>query len=467
MSIIENKLWSGERIRAIIHFDGASDYIVETAGQQNSTELNNFIHKASFSLTEGNNKVNPLGIAVSNSLTLQIYDTNDYLSPSNQQSPYFGKTVNGVQIDMFITYDNLNWEAYGTFYVTSWTGSYSDGTHNLTTITAEDKLNTLGSLDLPDIPVYANILVDEMIHNVLNALNISDSEYTIDPSLDQTLLYGIANGSKVRDFLNNICQLLFARVIIDRNNIIRFIPALSVSSLSSNSIELTGEYTGALSNKTNHNIDYNQVKVKYLEAGEIQRKIIFTDTSHTLQVGTNNINDITFNSKALSVEQIKLTFNQSENTVTTETGLLVPYVDKIHYIAYQQGISLNINVLNTPIKNANIQGIGLVTSTTQKEAIEQITNSSIIGGSTFEFDTKQMLTQTEAKSLASSLASYLQLISRNIQMSSTALTPKLYIGDQLSINNTNTLYDGTYKIIQQNIEFGENYNHNLALIKIS
>ena len=57
-------------------------------------------------------------------------------------------------------------------------------------------------------------------------------------------------------------------------------------------------------------------------------------------------------------------------------------------------------------------------------------------------------------------------ISRNVIMNGTALTPKLYVGDKVIIENTDTMYDGTYKIVALNIEFGEDYSLSSTFIRL-
>ena len=51
-------------------------------------------------------------------------------------------------------------------------------------------------------------------------------------------------------------------------------------------------------------------------------------------------------------------------------------------------------------------------------------------------------------------------------MNGTALTPRLYVGDKVTIENTDTMYDGTYKIVALNIEFGEDYSLSSTFIRL-
>ena len=454
MATLNNKNWRGEPLKATIYFSDSLTYTVYN--KKSYSDSPNFIESLSLRLTEGNNKVNPLGISSSNSITLKIFDMQDNLSPANKNSPYAGKMVNGIKINLEISYDGVTWDPYGQYYSTSWSGTFSDGYNGLVSINADDKLNTIGNLELPELPAYSNVKIRDLIAYVMEGLNISTSEYSIDPSLDDSLTYGIVAGSKVRDFLNNVCQLMFARVIIDREGIIRFIPALNTYS-NSNELTISREYTGSLSNKINSNINYNKVAVKYLEAGDTSTEQLFNDSNHILSEGANKITDISFKFRALSIEQVTVLYEPNETN---------SYIDKISYRGYQNGIELDIDVSNGPINNCQIIGYGTIVSTYTKEITAPVDDTAVIGGSTFTFDTKQMLTKAEASQLLNKLQEYMTKIGRNIIISGSALTPRLYIGDKLNIENTNTLYDGSYKVIDVDITYSENYELSATLIRL-
>lgn len=455
MDVIEKIQWNGEPIKAIIKFSSADEYIVFSNVIYDNS--GNYIKSINFNFNEGNSNVNPLGICTSNSISMQIYDTGDNLSPTNINSKYYGKIVNGVEIDLFISYDGVNWDPYGVYFATSWSGGFSGGSHDLVYVSADDKLNTIGNYDLPELPAYGNVQAGDLIGNIMNGIGISTDKYTIDPSINKEMPFGLTPGNKVRDAFNNICQLLFARVIIDHQGIIRFVPALGVYT-TGNEITIDSGAIGSLSNKNNNNINYNKLKLRYLEAGDISRKTIFNDSTRTLEDGTNVITDINFQHRALSIEQVKILHNQ------TDKGA---YINSVNYKGYQNGIQINIDVVNGPISDCQIIGEGLAVSTTDRYITVDIDNSTIIGGSTFEFDTKQMMSKSYANNLAINIKEYISTISRNVIISNTVITPRVCIGDKLTIQNTGTMYDGEYKIIELSIEMGENYNLDATLIRLN
>lgn len=448
------KTWKGENIKAVIKLSDKVEYIVYTNKENNNS--NNFIKELKFENSEGNNSVNPLGVAVSNSITLQVYDEDDALSPMNTSSKYYGLTVNGVEIDLFIEYEEGVWSPYGIYFTTYWGGSYSDGGHGLVNISADDKLNTLGALDLPDVPAFAGVEAGNLIAYVMYGLGLSDSQFKIDPSINTTLEYGIVQGTKVRDFLNNICQILMARVIVDREGVIKFVPALGVY-VDGNSLEITSEESGALVNKNNNNINYSKVRVKYLEAGETSFETLFSDSSHVLNEGLNVITDINVRFRALSYDNVNVLFNSTEQGAN---------INSISWRGYQNGIQLNVNVTGGAISECRITGEGTAVSTVDRYIEKSIENSTSFGGTTFLFDTQQMMSKSKAEALGEQLKIYIKTVQRNVIMSGCALTPKLNIGDKLIIKDTGTLYDGTYKVVGQSLTFGEDYNMDLTLIRL-
>lgn len=448
---IEDTLWRGEYIKAVIFFSDDDVYEVE-----NNNENSNFIKSLNISLSEGNNSVNPLGINSSSGIDIEIYDNDDYLSPGNVQSPYYGRTVNGVRIELYISYDGTTWDSFGVYFATSWSGTYSEGWHGLVSISAEDILNTLGNYDLPELPAYGGISSKALIRNIMNKLGFSSDEYVIDSSIDKQLMYGITPGNKVRDFINNICQLIFARVIIDRAGRICFVPALSVYE-NYNELDVTAEFTGSFLNKNNSNINYNKISVKYLEGGESDRGIIFKDSTHSLVSGENIIKDINFMHRALSIEQVLVKYDE------TSTGADILSLD---YRGYQNGIQLYIDV-SADIPVCEIIGEGIVISTTDRYSEVAIDNASVIGGTTFTLDTKQMMSKSEAAELASGLKTYISTVNRNIIMKGTALTPRLYVGDKINITESGTMYDGVYKVVALNISIAEDYSLDATLIRLS
>ena len=75
MAVINDIYWNGEPIKAVIRFNKVNHTVDNYTVYMSPTETSDrFISGISFSLREGNNNVNPLGIGTSNSTTLKIFD---------------------------------------------------------------------------------------------------------------------------------------------------------------------------------------------------------------------------------------------------------------------------------------------------------------------------------------------------------------------------------------------------------
>lgn len=440
-------LYNNEQLRATIKFP-SGDYVA--LSDKPSTELDKLLLSAEFSLRDGNAAVNPVGTMMSNSASLVIYDADDNLSPGNTSSPYYGEMVNGVKVLLEIKGSSGDWEPYGTWYTTGWSGAYYDGGADAVRISLEDRLNTLGQLPLPKVAAYKNIAVDALIVNVLTAAGIDEEEIYIDPALNQVVSYGISKGDKLRDFINSICQMVFARVCVDRNDIICFYPALSTLP-TGNAWTLTPDELGSLYNKNEAAINYGSVKLSYYEPDSVAKDVLF-EKVFDLQAGTNSITDITPSGKVISIEQVDVTAKD-----TTVQGLQVN--------AFQDYISLSITVSDAS-EEVSITGIGYMLGDKLSYVTTTIPNASATGAGVLPFDTYQVLTQAQATALAQQVATFVQSVSRSFGVSGTPLTPVIYPGDKIIIEDTGTHYDGEYKVTEATIRFSEGYGVDVSFIRI-
>lgn len=440
-------LYGNEELRATIKFPSGDCVALS---DKPSTDINRLLLSAEFSLRDGNTSVNPVGTMMSNSASLVIYDENDDLSPGNTSSPYYGEMVNGVKVLLEIKGDDGTWKPYGTWYTTGWSGAYYNGGADAVRISLEDRLNTLGQLPLPKVAAYKNIQVDALITNVMTAAGVDEDDIYIDPALNQVVSYGIAQGNKLRDFINSVCQMAFARVCVDRSNVICFYPALSVLA-TGNAWTLTPDELGSLYNKNESAINYNTVQLSYYEPDSLVNAVLF-DKVFSLEAGTNTVTDITPAGKVVSIEQVDVTASD-----TTVQGLQVN--------AFQDYVSLTITVTEAS-DEVSVTGIGYTLGGKPSYVTAIIPNSALSGAGVLPFNTQQILTQAQANALAQQVATFVQVVSRSYGVSGTPLTPFIYPGDEIVIEDTNTHYDGTYKVTEATIRFSEGYGVDVSFIRI-
>ena len=448
--VITNKYWNSENIKAVIKFDEVTEYEVYMDSNED-----NFITKLDVTLNEGNSKVNPLGIMTSNSINICIYDADDNLSPSNEDSIYRDKIMNGIEIDLYISFDGLTWESYGKWYTTSWSGSFNKGGHDIVSITAEDRLNTLGNMELPLVEASANVPIGDLITNVLRAVGLDDGEFYIDSRIDTSMTYGVTVGTKVREFLNNVCQMMFIKVIVDRAGIICFVPATDLYN-DSNEITIYGEDTGSLQNKNVSNIDYSKVRVKYISETNKEYKKILDNQEVKIRNGYNEVS-LKFEDKVLSIEELQILTTSPNNTCEPT---------QVEYQGYQDGVNLSCNNNGEDATTTEIIAFGYIAAGDENYTEEVIEGISVAGGPTFEFDSQQIMSSADADLLCANIVQYIEMNSKNVVMSGTAITPKLYLEDKVTLSDTGTFYDGVYKVIELNLRFGDDYNMDMTLVRL-
>lgn len=453
MSIITPALWQGQDLKFTLYIDDENTYEATTIGDTS----NKFIHSISFNKSEGNTSVNPLGIASSDRVNISVFDPEDLLSPANTSGPYVDKLTTGLKIEVNISDDmGETWKPFGVFYTTSFSGNYSDGVHNLVTISGEDRLNTFGNTIVPELPVYANVSIQKIIESLYEALGYTTAEYYIDPLINTEYLWGILPGTKVRDFINSACQRMFARVLIDTNGVMRWLPALTLGT-NYNQITVNPNMIGNLKNNTANNINYSRINVKYVIYGQETEATIYSNNNISLKVGENTIDNITFNNVVVAVTRLLVNYK-------SELGL--GSITNVSYVAFGNGMIINIETEGESVYGVSITAEGIVMSTLSKIASLEVDSGGRVGLTEFTYENKFPMTEAEANQLCQDLWNYIKTLRNRITISNTALSPYISIGDKVTVEGTGTLYDGVYKVINIDLKFAETYSSSLTLLRL-
>lgn len=455
MAVLSDKLWTGECIQMKLHIDENTVYVASSIQDE---ETGIFIQSASFSKSDGNTNVNPLGIASSDSVNLSIFDPSDNLSPANTNSPYYGKLASGLKMEMFISKDRgQTWSPFGVYYTNNFSGSYSEGYHNLVSISAADRLNILGNELIPELNVYANVTLLELLETLFDALGYSKDEYYIDPKVDLSEVWGVLPGTKVRDFINSVCQRTFSRVIINAQGVIEFVPALDLAT-NYNELVLEPEDVGELKNASSDNINYSKVNVKYDVYGTVAEVTAYSNDSVSLAIGHNIIDDITFANTVVCIKNVYIRYRSELNLAK---------IENVEYVAFGDGMILELDVLNANVFEVSIQVEAVVKTTIEKTATVSLNTNGRLGLTEYTLDVDNQMTDEAAQKLCNDIVEYLKRLENKISISGTVLTPDISIGDQITLQNTGTLYDGVYKVTSLQIEFSESYSLNAELIRLN
>lgn len=451
---------------------GLEDYTVYLRCDE--TSLIKKIQSLDFNMSDGNNSVNMLGIAISNTARLSIFDLYGTLDPDNSNSDYNGVLLEGIKVLLYIA-DSIDstktegtdeywiWKDYGIWYTTAFEAELSDGGFNPVSVTLQDEINVLGNKEIDfdtDIDEFVNGTIGsssivELMETVFKAIGLTEDDYVIDDSFSSASVnYGVINGTLFRDFLNNVCQLLMARAIVKHDGKLYIEPALEASGTETWVID--GQNT--LKSTLAPNAIYESVIVKYYNVSDCQVESLIKTKKDIGNGGT--IFSLEFYKTAMNIESVNIYFNNTERTL----GNLVD----IAWRGWQNGINI-YTASGSALPDATVEIFGLTAKKEPRNSAKAIINSDVVTSSSkvFYFDSKQILTDAQANALAVSIASYMKSMMYKKQMSGTVYTPMMQIGDKVTVQNCGDTYDGDYRLVGLDISISDGYVSNLTLLKIA
>lgn len=438
------------RNRVVITFDDNTSYEVDDYTFNPNKTIISLNTSEAESVTSGN----PIGIMTSNSIHISIIDTSGNLNISKKSGLYYNKIRNGVKIELYTKHDGVE-SLYGTYYTTEWSTPFSGGSDEPTNITGKDKLNYIGNKEIPKLPIYSGIPIGTLIKQVFNGVDISDDEYFIDPSLNIDTIFGITVGSRLRDFLNQVAQALVARVVLGRDGVIKIVPALRTYG---DQYRISDKYTEQVKSSHNSSLIYNKIRVNYKKPGTSDFDIIASINGVKVTGGNNEIKNIVFDRKAVSIDQVEFVHSNSGNDIGD-------IIDNIYWVAYQNGIDLSFdNVLSSEVDNVNINIYGCILNEIDSSEEVDIPNSDTNLCNVLEVQNSIIQDAQGAKDLANSLSDYI-IKMNNIWELSTQLNPFATTGDRVIIDSTYSDYTGNYKIISCRTNFSSvNYSKDIVVV---
>lgn len=447
-------LQSNEEYRISLHFDDISrPYVITTRDSEDRAVMSITTHDSE-ALLAGN----PIGVIASNSIGLAIFDIEGNLNINNSSSPYFGKMRNGVQIEVEITSDGRSYEPFGKYYVDSWTVDLSDTSGRVANISGRDKLQYIGNEEIPKLPAYSGVRIDELVRMVFSDLKAENGDQIVDAgkieidnSLNLSLPFGITPGSRVRDFLNTVAQALLARVNVGKDDVIRITSAIAPNSKtwSLNDDEIYG-----VNFRHNESNIYNKVKINYRNPGNGTLQSIIELSGISLKAGGLKIDNLQFTDKALDIEQVYI-----------ETPDIDGLVSDITWRAYQGGIDVYVES-NMNADNCVLVIIGRIVDGVGANELASVAGADIKVANILEIDNGIVQNQMQAASIANNLSQYLTKTNKIIDIES-GLTPMASCGDQLDIVADTSEITGRYRIIETETEYGlGTYTKRVSLVKV-
>lgn len=444
--------FESENFKIVIDFSdvtGLSDYVATTLpGEQ-------YIQTVNTDTNDGNRGDNPLGNMCSGRCYVSLFDNDDTVNPMNELSIYAGYMTPGRRATVYKSADGETWTRYFGGIITNWQGSFKDGLHNVTTISIEDDLNSIGMMDVSNV-AYTGATAAAALAAIFSAYGLSSSDYVIDSSLN-SIPYSQLK-SPARQTINDICYRALAYIQIKQDGKI-YVKPLIQSAPQTADYDLTGSDIGPLTPVNTSAVNFSKVKITYTTEGGLAYQLIASQTDIEILNGVNNI-VLDSLAKIYSIESVSITIDEEDAPQD--------YND-ITYAAGDNNITVTIDATLDNAKLCRIDVYGLVEGGTQTKAVIIDLPNSATGvlAETFEYNSYSIMNQTTATALANSIASYIEDLRKQIKIQTSFATPDLEVSDTVELSGISATYDGIYRVSAVSLEYGETYNVGFTLLKIS
>ena len=445
--------WGVEEVRLKMIFDNGEEYECSTKNTNDHVLLNCKIQE-----NESNTHGNPLGIMSSNSAYFTIGDYSGLLVKSNTQSPFFGYMRNGVKCILeWVDGDNVS-HPFGTYYTNGWDNTKREGAFQSANISAQDRLNYIGNLNVPELPAFSSIEISDLLINIFTAIGLESSEYDIDPSLDLTLTFSIVKGAKLRDTLNSIAQRLLAVITIDRAGIIKIRPAFPEVPQSINSIDCDVVSIGSATLKQNQYTDYATVQLSFYELGINNSVTLATVPNNNINQGENVFDNIQLSNKTQGIDLVTFEYDvDDENYVDS--------IDDIEYTGYQGGISVNIDSNNEETLNGIITVEGRETGDAEVVISADIISADHKVSNTLFLQNDYVQNRQQANQYLALVVDYIEKIRNSVHFENAIISYLLESGQYIRIENADDWLNGLHYVTGVSFNIGESYSVNFDTIK--
>lgn len=440
-----------EQLRLTMRFDNDEVYVAETYNRGDRVLETCVIQES-----EGNTHGNPLGIMSSNSINFTIYDRRGVLIKSNKSSPYFGFMRNGVECKLEWRDNEGEFHPLGTYYTNGWDNTRSDGGFQSVNISAQDRLNYIGNLNIPELPAFSSIEIKSLLIELFKAIGLSESEYYIDPTLNLTLTFSVTRGAKLRDTLNAIAQVLIARVTIDRRGVICIRPAFPVIPDELDIVDGDTVTSGTL--KQNQYTDYATVQLSFYELGIESSVVLATVNNVNVNNGENSFDNIVLNNKVQGIDLVTYEF-----PVTSEN--YDKAINDINYTGFQGGVSIKVTSELPDVVNGTLTIEGRETGDSEVVLSKEILSADRKVSNTLMLSSDYIQTRQQATEYLNNVVDYISKMRNSGKFSQSLVGFMLETGKYIQLNSNNSEIDGVYYVTDITFQIGETFSCSFDAIK--
>lgn len=447
--MIEFSGYTNEHLKAVLTFDNGKTY---TCLSSNTEEQGNILVRASGNFKDSFDDGNPLGIIVSNEFSLSIRDKEDNLVSTNIKSPYYKYMRNGVKVELYLIKNGAE-KPYGVYYTNSWDSKRASGYYETTDLSCTDSLNYIGNKEIPELPAFSGITIQDLLINIFSALNITN--YIIDPSLNLDLVFSVKQGDRLRDVLNDIAQALIARVTCDMTGKIMIVPAFPEKVVYG---KVSDRFIDKATIGHNTNNQYNRVRLDYTDVGIQESVNLASLQNKVIPPGEFTIDGIQLTNDVQGIDQVNIT--QDVTPTTFEEAVEVK-----DYKGYQGGVTVYIENKGLEAKTVGIDIEGRVSSVTNASVYSDVADNDVKIASTLILESKYIQGSEAAQSYVNKVAEYLRL-SQHSYTSDSHIEPSMPSGVYIQIESNDPVIAGVYYISGVSPNFNEgNYSMSISYVK--
>lgn len=443
--------FNNEQVVLTMTFDNGETYVAST-----DRSGDNVLVTCSINENEGSMGGNPLGIMSSNTISFTIFDRSGHLIKTNKNSPYYGYMRNGVECKLQWIDNNGNYNDLGTYFTNSWNNTRSNGGYQSVSIGAQDRLNYIGNLNIPELPAFSSIEIKSLLVAIFEAIGLEQSDYYIDPSLNLNLTFSITKGAKVRDTLNAIAQALIARITINRHGVIEVKPAFPDIPEELDIID--GSYIASGALRQHQYADYATVQLSYFALGIESSIVLATLNNASVNNGSNSFDNLQLSNRVQGIDMV--TF---EYPVTSEN--YEDIISSIDYTGYQGGVSINIESNSSDIITGIITVEGRETGNSEVVISKDITDADRKVSNTLMLSSDYIQNKEDAQMYIDEVVNYMNKIKNSGRFEQSLIGFELTTGKYYSLQSDSEDMDGVYYIQGINFNIGEVFSSSFDTTK--
>lgn len=387
-----------------------------------SLTKDNYIISSSL-LEEATSGDTPFDSVTSNELVLNLNNKDNLFTPTNHNSPYYGKMKRGVKvIPYFKANENDDWSSLGEFYVTSWAASTTSST---VTVTADDKLYNIFSQDALDLPVKPQKRVQDVYTDFFAFFGIT-------PVIDNTLTESLVEffdelGNK--KFLSTLSTAFLCTCTCAHNGQVVIKKLTTAQALRATITD--ADQIKSVDVKLSVSSDYDSAYLKYYVPQESAEESILNINEVLLLENTNSLVYTLDNKPLLKLKSVSL---------TNDKALL-----KLSSIkCTSKTISLVISNVEPPI-NTKMNVNGVYINKISYEIGEQKDNPLSVDNVYIQDTQRALAFKSIMDTFASNLTPIIQVSLRG--------NPNFEIGDKIHAVSTRYGIDFTGIIMRQQFDY--------------